>query len=467
MYIATITVQSNVFPDEPAEEVLRKIANEIYLELNKLVKKHSLERDLRIEAYWRKGCVVEHFLLFAQNAEAWIGIAEAAGGYKLLKEYKSLREGALLITQDLRNFSKTVCCIPVKVVRSVILDKKPSEKGEKLSLSPIEDDNQVKNNSTQSMDSISVVESEKTPKIKEMTKKDHQVITIEGQEYSDSDFNNMSPEEQVVNMRNWFFEYFEDPVERTPYESSEGGYIYIWGGPYIAHDELSVFSGFVDDELIESLANELSRDCPEWTSAERPSDYEDSYFDLILSGSSYYESFYNSVNHVDALLKIEVEADTKNHLLGVLYVSVITAIETYLSDAFINTVLADADYTRSFIESNPEFSKKTFQLSDIYAKFENIENEVKTYLLGLMWHNVEKIKPMYKSTLDVDFPKDLRKIFRAVNIRHDLVHRNGKNVKGEEVTVSEEDLESLLESARDFIEHINSQLDGSDEELEF
>ena len=32
---------------------------------------------------------------------------------------------------------------------------------------------------------------------------------------------------------------FEDPANETPYESSEGGYIYIWGGPYDALEQLS------------------------------------------------------------------------------------------------------------------------------------------------------------------------------------------------------------------------------------
>ena len=30
---------------------------------------------------------------------------------------------------------------------------------------------------------------------------------------------------QMKVMRDWFFEHFEDPVERTPYNSDEGGYL--------------------------------------------------------------------------------------------------------------------------------------------------------------------------------------------------------------------------------------------------
>jgi hypothetical protein len=36
-------------------------------------------------------------------------------------------------------------------------------------------------------------------------------------------------------MVEWFFNNFEDPVHHTPYD---GGYVWIWGGPYDARDEL-------------------------------------------------------------------------------------------------------------------------------------------------------------------------------------------------------------------------------------
>lgn len=37
-------------------------------------------------------------------------------------------------------------------------------------------------------------------------------------------------ETQLEVMETWFRQHFEDSAERTPYESAEGGYIWIWGG---------------------------------------------------------------------------------------------------------------------------------------------------------------------------------------------------------------------------------------------
>lgn len=285
-------------------------------------------------------------------------------------------------------------------------------------------------------------------------------LTIGYEEVCLKDFEHMSRDEQIETMRTWFFENYEDPVERTPYESREGGYIYIWGGPYDAYDELSIFAEYVPDDVIEELASDLSMDCPEWTSAEKPGDYEDSYLDLILSENEYFKAFNNNIQHVNEILASaeKMNGEAKTHLFGLLYVSVITAIETYLSDTFINIVLNDDENLRTFVENNKEFAKRTFKLSEVFSKHDEIKNDVKKYLISQLWHNLEKIKPMYKATLDIDFPSNLGSIFRAISIRHDLVHRNGKNKNGNYVVITKENIEILITDASSFIASVNKQV---------
>ena len=59
-------------------------------------------------------------------------------------------------------------------------------------------------------------------------------------------------------MLNWFHSNYENPVEHTPFESREGGYIYIWGGPFNAREELEdVFSDHVPKEALDDLISEF------------------------------------------------------------------------------------------------------------------------------------------------------------------------------------------------------------------
>jgi hypothetical protein len=61
-------------------------------------------------------------------------------------------------------------------------------------------------------------------------------------------------------MVEWFQRNFEDPVHQTPFESAEGGYIYLWGGPYDAAEELGDAFSDCDAEDIEAAVDAIEED---------------------------------------------------------------------------------------------------------------------------------------------------------------------------------------------------------------
>lgn len=65
----------------------------------------------------------------------------------------------------------------------------------------------------------------------------------------------------------WFFANYDDPANSLPYESKEGGYQWIWGGPYDASEEIS--DAFADEdefEVAEAIEAVIERnDVQEWT----------------------------------------------------------------------------------------------------------------------------------------------------------------------------------------------------------
>lgn len=266
-------------------------------------------------------------------------------------------------------------------------------------------------------------------------------------------------ESQLKMMRDWFFKHFEDPAERTPYESREGGYIWIWGGPYDAREELeSDFSGIVPDDVIDELAEELSRNCWEWAPTPSREDYDDFLVEDIALITEYHSNFTSAILDNESLLKTKVEHSVANCFYRLLFVNVITALETYLSDAFINTVVPNPALMRRFIESTPEFQSEKIALSDVFKAIEEIEQKTKSYLADVVWHNLQRVKPMYKDTLGIDFPKDIGTIFRAIIKRHDIVHRNGKTKSGDEILIQQQDVTSLIAAVESFIQHVDAQL---------
>ncbi len=260
-------------------------------------------------------------------------------------------------------------------------------------------------------------------------------------------------------MRTWFYQNYEDPAERTPYESREGGYIWIWGGPYEAQDELGTeFGGLVNDEVIEELTGELDAVCWEWAPTEKPGDYDEFLVDDIAQITEFYHNFSGGILDIEALLKTEVHGPVENCFCRLLFVNVITAMETYLSDAFINSVIPEEQLIRRFVENAPEFKSEKMPLSQVFKAAEEIEQKVKTYLADVVWHNLGRVKPMYRDVLGVPLPKDLGNLTRAVLKRHDIVHRNGKSKSGDEIIITKEDVTGLIQEVEEFVQAIDQEL---------
>jgi hypothetical protein len=64
-------------------------------------------------------------------------------------------------------------------------------------------------------------------------------------------------------MVEWFLTNFEDPAERTPWD--EGEYVFIWGGPYYARDELeSAFGNVATERAIAAAVDHIEEDGIMW-----------------------------------------------------------------------------------------------------------------------------------------------------------------------------------------------------------
>lgn len=90
-------------------------------------------------------------------------------------------------------------------------------------------------------------------------------------------FRRMRKAEKLELMIDWFHQNYEDPAQKTPYESAEGGYQWIWGGPYEARDELySKFGGIVSERLIEEAVKEIESDgIRDWAPVHIGDDYDE------------------------------------------------------------------------------------------------------------------------------------------------------------------------------------------------
>jgi hypothetical protein len=266
-------------------------------------------------------------------------------------------------------------------------------------------------------------------------------------------------ETQISVMKTWFLQHYEDPAEHTPHESKEGGYIYIWGGPYESIEELEAeFGNLVSKEVIKKLSEELDKISEKWSGKPRQEGFDDYLITAIANFSEYLSNFQNIIIDIDVLLKTQVHCSVSTCFHRLLYINVITAMETYLSDAFINTVMNDDHLLRRFVETTPEFQKEKIPLSHIFQTMEGIKSKTQHYLARMVWHHLDKVKELYSHTLKVEFPQDLKMLFSAVVLRHDIVHRNGKTKDGKDLLIISSDVIELIKTVTAFVLHVDEQL---------
>jgi hypothetical protein len=267
---------------------------------------------------------------------------------------------------------------------------------------------------------------------------------------SSIEFGGIDCDKHIEQMRDWFYQHFEHPHDSVPYDSEEKDFIYIWGGPCYARDELEREFGDVPEECIQALVDELEHESDKWSPIPT--------LEQLQVETISFDDFEQALYNIKRLLDINLEVELSEYMTRMLFANVITVLETYFEDAFIRYL--DDEHLRLFVKTNPKFQKEKFTLSEVFDVFGNIKNDVTTYLRHeVIWHRVDVVKLMYKSTFRIDFPEHLTDVIhKAVPKRHDIVHRNGKNTDWKEISISKKEVEELIVTVEELASYIDRNL---------
>lgn len=107
--------------------------------------------------------------------------------------------------------------------------------------------------------------------------------------YTPSGFRRLSKAKKIEAMVAWFGANFEDPAHRTPYETAEGGYQWIHGGPFDASEQVGdEFADVEDLEAIQLAVDEIQSDgIYDWAPTPDHSDYDVDPDELAEEGFPY------------------------------------------------------------------------------------------------------------------------------------------------------------------------------------
>ncbi len=184
---------------------------------------------------------------------------------------------------------------------------------------------------------------------------------------------------------------------------------------------------------------------------------DDQELEWEIESSDQLKIFNAHLESVETLLGISLDQQTEFNLLVMLHAHIIASIEQYVSSVFIHMVTNSDALTRKLIETDPEFGSRKFTLNEIYFQHEKLTITVASYLKSLIFHKLNKIKPMYKNVLGFEFG-DIEWLFKGIEVRHDCSHRAGYDKEGNKITISTQSIKELMNKSRLLVNDIESHV---------
>jgi hypothetical protein len=271
---------------------------------------------------------------------------------------------------------------------------------------------------------------------------------------------NADKDERLIAMRAWFLDRYCDPGNETPYDGREGGFQFIHGGSYGPAEVLyERFDGIVDDDLIQEIVDEMHvAHGDQWAPIHYyPDEYDDDYGIFVEERNEPFRKLSERLEQSREVLLLEGNVSAKSLAQKLVFVSVITAFESFLWETVVYWVDHDEATIVNIITKIEVFCNQEIKLGSIFKKQESLRDDIKQYLQNLVWHNWRSVQPLFTKGLGIEIPSF--KPFEASLVkRHDIVHRSGFTKLGLPIMVNETEIEALCLQVRKFAFAIDQKL---------
>ncbi|WP_152599713.1 hypothetical protein [Hoeflea sp. BAL378] len=146
---------------------------------------------------------------------------------------------------------------------------------------------------------------------------------------------------------------------------------------------------------------------------------------------------------VFAGLRSEVHVWLKNHgdeyggalINRMLFASLISGLEAFLSDTLLNAVSERKEAQLRLVKHDKDVLTMKFTLAEVLEEPNLVIETITTHLRDISFHNLPRVNALYRAALDIDFfnlleKKEVAALNKAVELRHHVVHRNGRDKDG-------------------------------------
>ena len=169
----------------------------------------------------------------------------------------------------------------------------------------------------------------------------------------------------------------------------------------------------------------------------------------------------NSRDHIPSRFLVEyhsgiktIESQSKDEFHNKLYFSnVISLMEKYLYDLFVDEISTNRT---ALVKLGTQNKFKTESLKIPYLLQNTVENFLINAVKNFVWHRLNDIDVFYKNVLGITFNIN-NNLLTKLKIRHHIVHRNGFDLQGNIVSISDQELSDCIAVITCFVEDIDKK----------
>jgi hypothetical protein len=177
-----------------------------------------------------------------------------------------------------------------------------------------------------------------------------------------------------------------------------------------------------------------------------------------------YTVFLESSQQANALLG-ELGGPSKSFVNRMVFVQHISALEAYLGDTLINATMTTDGAIVRLVAADNVLKGQTVRLAKLVAEPDFVKTRARLYLQTVLYHDLRRVRELYVNALGIDMFDTLgenkKKLFKAIQLRHDCVHRNGRDKDGKLVSAfSRAYVQEVANMISDLVEEVEKQIPG-------
>ena len=201
--------------------------------------------------------------------------------------------------------------------------------------------------------------------------------------------------------------------------------------------------------------------CEEQLRLEEEQHWQDEYdYYITLTISDADTRLQGDIRELKAMIKHLDDPGFTPTFAKMIYAHAVTVLEVYLQSIAKALILSSDQHLRNTISNVKPFCTEKYRLSEISLDEDGIKKFVLGKLSDNLFHNIPKALAIIGGVVNKNLIKhiDVRDIEEVTSIRHDIVHRNGKNTEGEPIDISMESTMKALMAVEVFTDQLRAQL---------